>query len=406
MRMSWVVLAALLPAASCKYLDQPKKTGALEKRVDELADVVSELTGKPVAQRAKAGHGDDHADKDKKDKKGAKGKKAKKGEGEGEGEHGDDEAGAAEDEAAADHGDGDGDHGDGDADHAADETDDEHGGVHARRGPEVPRRERGGDERDALDRLGEADEATGAHDKAADKAADKDKAKDDAHGKAGHGDAPHWSYGGPEGPAAWGKLDREFAACGKGKAQSPVDITPRKTDSELIMAYTASRGEVWDTGHALQVDLASAGFIVLDDVRYDLVQFHVHTPSEHTLAGEQFPMEVHLVHKSKTGKLAVIGVFYDVGGDGGVLGPVVKGGLPKAGQRRALKKFDPLALLPESTTSYRYDGSLTTPPCTEGVKWIVMKRSMSASKDTVGAINTRFGDNARPVQPLGDRRIR
>ena len=225
---------------------------------------------------------------------------------------------------------------------------------------------------------------------------------------AAHGAGPHWTYTGADGPSQWADLDEQYARCGDGHEQSPIDIVPhRRGDAEesVFFMYRPTRGKVTDNGHTLQVDLEPGSYAVVDGARYDLVQFHVHTPSEHTIAGEPFAMEVHLVHKSKAGKLAVVGVLFADGAPSPALAPVWKQA-PKAEGSAALKKpFDPGVLLPRDTGAYRYAGSLTTPPCSEGVKWIVLRRTATDDDKRIAWFRDRFGANARPTQALGEREV-
>ncbi|MCX5741840.1 MAG: carbonic anhydrase family protein [Proteobacteria bacterium] len=235
---------------------------------------------------------------------------------------------------------------------------------------------------------------------------DAKDAKDAAKDAAPH-QPPHFAYEGADGPAEWGSLDPSWTACAKGTAQSPIDITPRAgTASPIEFHYKSSAATLVDNGHTLQVSLAPGSSIVIDKHTYELVQFHIHTPSEHVIAGEQYPLEVHLVHKDADGKLAVIGVLYDVGPEARALSSVWASWPSKHDVEKKLKKpFDPTVLLPETRTVYRYSGSLTTPPCTEGVVWNVMRRTMTDSKLDFTLLGLRMKPNTRPVQPLGDRKI-
>jgi carbonic anhydrase len=233
-----------------------------------------------------------------------------------------------------------------------------------------------------------------------------------AHGSpaappAHKGTPPHWSYVGADGPAAWGKLWPEWASCGEGKAQSPIDIEPKAgRASPIEFNYRPTAATIVDNGHTLQVNLAAGSSIAIDGHAYQLLQFHVHTPSEHSIAGERFPMELHLVHKDDAGKLAVVGVFFDVGAASQALDPVWSKWPRKVGVEGKLPKpIDPAALLPGTRTLYRYDGSLTTPPCTEGVVWNVLRRPMTDSKSNLDILRLRYPSNARPVLPRGTREV-
>ena len=219
-------------------------------------------------------------------------------------------------------------------------------------------------------------------------------------------DKPHWAYDGPLGADAWGKLDDEWKVCSKGKQQSPIDIAPHAVAASAIeFHYKSTAATIVDNGHTGQVNLAPGSSIEIDKHTYELVQFHTHTPSEHTIAGERFPLEVHLVHKDAAGKLAVIGVMYEEGADTKALVPLyTKWPTKKEAESKLGKSLDPLALLPANHSVYRYSGSLTTPPCREGVVWNVMRRSMSDTKPHLDAIATHY-KNARGIQTLGDRTV-
>jgi carbonic anhydrase len=218
---------------------------------------------------------------------------------------------------------------------------------------------------------------------------------------------PAWSYEGKRGPPTWGTLDPAWRACLMGKAQSPVDIEPRAgTASPITFHYKPTAATLVDEGHALQVQLAPGSTIEIDGHAYQLLQVHFHSPSEHTIAGERYPMELHLLHQDADGKIAVISVLYDAGAESKLLGEVwARWPRKVGGEDRLRRPFDPSGLLPETRTVFRYTGSLTTPPCTEGVMWNVMRRAMSDSKAHLDELARHYPHNAREVQPLGDRKI-
>ena len=217
------------------------------------------------------------------------------------------------------------------------------------------------------------------------------------------------SYEGKREPAAWGTLKPEWATCAKGEQQSPVDITVSRTVNlvDMAFAYTPSEVVAVNNGHTIQVDVANGGSVTLDGEAYALKQFHFHRPSEHTVAGKASAMELHLVHADKDGKLAVLGVMLNLGEANAALAPVWAA-LPA--ERGATAKipavFDVSTLLPADHAAYRYQGSLTTPPCSEGVEWSVMKKpvTLSAAQDAAFAKIFTAG-NSRPVQALGKRAL-
>ncbi|MBK6787866.1 MAG: carbonic anhydrase family protein [Rubrivivax sp.] len=221
----------------------------------------------------------------------------------------------------------------------------------------------------------------------------------------GHG--PHWGYKGDTGPAAWTKLKPEFSACA-GKNQSPVNLTGT-IDAQLpavAFNYKAGGTEVVNNGHTIQVNYEAGNGISMDGMQFELKQFHFHSPSENQINGKSFPLEAHLVHADKDGDLAVVSVVFDLGPSNPAVG-AAWGQMPKAEGKAALPaKVSAKGLLPANRDYYRYNGSLTTPPCSEGVRWVVMKKPMTISKEQLEAFKTTLGfDNNRPVQPLNARPI-
>jgi carbonic anhydrase len=228
---------------------------------------------------------------------------------------------------------------------------------------------------------------------------------------AAHGSTPHWTYAGETGAEHWGDLDPSFETCETGTHQSPVDLGTATGAplADLDLQWHAGTATVVNNGHTVQIDLTGGGDLVLDGHPYHLAQFHVHAPSEHTVNGRSFPLEIHFVHKDDEGKLAVVGVLVDTGAATEALAPVLAvhpepGGaaVPVAGT------FDPTALLPLAPLriAYRYDGSLTTPPCSEGVAWSVLFGSITVSPEQLSAITSQLAEaNNRPVQPLDGRTV-
>src|SRR4051794_36421243 len=180
----------------------------------------------------------------------------------------------------------------------------------------------------------------------------------------------HWSYGGEHGPAKWGGMEPDFAACKLGKEQSPIDIRNAKVAKlpALDLHYTTSAAEVVNNGHTIQVNLADGGVLNLDAVPYKVLQFHFHTPSEEKLDGKAFSMVVHMVHQNANGNLAVVAVLLKEGRANVALGPVFAKLPPTEGKKIALDtNFNPADILPVERGYFRFAGSLTTPPCSEGV---------------------------------------
>jgi carbonic anhydrase len=222
----------------------------------------------------------------------------------------------------------------------------------------------------------------------------------------GHGSV--WSYSGDFGPDKWSTLLPEFGAC-TGKNQSPVDIahTLDAPLPALTIAYKAAGTEVVNNGHTVQVNYGPGSTLKIDGIAFELKQFHFHSPSENRLAGKSFPLEGHLVHADKDGNLAVVAVFFEQGAANATLAKVW-GGMPKKdGDKSALPAgISATGLLPAKRDYFRYSGSLTTPPCSEGVRWFVMKQPMTVSKEQLTAFQSTLGfANNRPVQRVNARQL-
>jgi carbonic anhydrase len=222
--------------------------------------------------------------------------------------------------------------------------------------------------------------------------------------------AAHWSYSGATGPEHWGAEDPSFAACGAGKHQSPINIDKAvaKALPAIEFAYRAVPLTVTDTGHSYQVNApAGSGGITVGGEHYDLVQFHFHRPSEERIRGQAYSMVAHLVHKNANGELAVVAVLIRTGETNAFLKSVFDHfpakGTPEASVPGAM--LDLNEFLPPQRGYYTFDGSLTTPPCTEHVRWFVLKSPVHASAAQVQQFAARFPNDARPVQPLNDRMV-
>jgi carbonic anhydrase len=225
---------------------------------------------------------------------------------------------------------------------------------------------------------------------------------------AGDAHAPHSDYRGDAGPQAWGALDASFAGCKLGHEQSPIDIHGARKGhlAPLALDYHAAPADIVNNGHTVQVNLADAGALMLDGVPYQLVQFHFHTPSEEHVDGKAYPMVAHLVHKSADGKLAVVAVLLKQGKANAALKPVFDGLPPAANDMAALAApFNVADLLPSDRGYYKFMGSLTTPPCSEGVQWQVLKQPVEVSRDQIRMFQKLYKANARPIQPLNKRTI-
>lgn len=222
--------------------------------------------------------------------------------------------------------------------------------------------------------------------------------KDDDHAHLDDDHAAHdWTY---EDVSGWGDT------CATGDEQSPVDLadTTQEDLADLDLAYTASDATVIDTGHSVQTTLEDGGTMTLDGETYTLRQFHFHTPSEHQVDGVPYAAEVHLVHEGEDGALAVLGVLVEEGAAHPVIDDVLDHA-PEEGDDPVptTDPVDPNDLLPADRRTYRYPGSLTTPPCTEDVAWSVLEEPVTWSPEQVAHFAERHPDSHRPPQPLNER---
>ncbi|WP_409525239.1 carbonic anhydrase [Nitrincola sp. MINF-07-Sa-05] len=216
-----------------------------------------------------------------------------------------------------------------------------------------------------------------------------------------------WSYSGDTGPDNWVKLSPEYSECA-GSNQSPINITGLvKAELEpVVFNYDAGSADILNNGHTVQINTLPGSSIIVDDIAFELKQFHFHVPSENQLHSKSFPMEGHLVHADKHGNLAVVAVLVTEGQANEALAKAWAQ-MPKKGETLALTSdISPLDILPSDRAYYRFNGSLTTPPCSEGVRWIVMKQTISASKEQIEEfLHVVHHHNNRPVQAINARKI-
>lgn len=219
---------------------------------------------------------------------------------------------------------------------------------------------------------------------------------------------PHWGYGSAANPTAWGKLSPEFSKCELGLEQSPIDIkgAVKGASAPIAFNYRSSPLVVVNNGHTIQVNYAAGSSISIDREQYALLQFHFHIPSEHQIAGKAAAMEVHLVHRNAVGKIAVVGVMMKEGTEQMSIDRVWQA-IPISGKTNTVENtpIDAVNLLPTSRSYYSYTGSLTTPPCSEGVKWYVFKTPIYLSAKQIQTFENLYQVDARPIQPIGNRKI-
>lgn len=229
----------------------------------------------------------------------------------------------------------------------------------------------------------------------------------------------HWGYEGEDGPSGWAKLSPTYALCGSGSGQSPINIVASSAMGDkswnldykatsLRIAHNEHMEDIVDNGHTIQVTVDQGSTFSFADKVYHLKQFHFHTPSEHTLDGKHAPMEMHMVHQSDDGSLAVIGILIQEGKNPNPNFEKIIANLPSAkGESKHVTdaKFDLEVTFPSNISAYHYMGSLTTPPCSEGVQWLVFKDPIYLSGAEIAAFSSKISPNNRPVQTLHDRKV-
>ncbi len=223
--------------------------------------------------------------------------------------------------------------------------------------------------------------------------------------------APHWSYEGEEGPEHWGELSEDFSMCSEGWNQSPINLVNdvHANLPELKFEYYSSLVDEINNGHSIQQNIKPGSFVRIPErgLSYELKQFHFHSPSEHTVDGKSFAMEIHFVHSDENGELAVVGVLIDEGEEHPVLSQLWAFMPENPGDTNQKPiGIEETNLLPPTREYYAYSGSLTTPPCTEGVSWVVLKTPIHASAEQIATFKNRVGQATnRPVQPIHARMI-
>jgi carbonic anhydrase len=218
-----------------------------------------------------------------------------------------------------------------------------------------------------------------------------------------------WGYQGDKGPESWGKLAAEYATCLTGLNQSPVNITDAIESDlpPLSLNYQQSANVIMNNGHTIQINYPSGSTLKVGDHEYELKQFHFHSPSENQINGKSFPLEAHLVHADKKGALAVLGIMFEEGGKNPLL-EIAWTSMPTIAKTRKIlpTPINVSNMLPSSKDYYRFNGSLTTPPCSEGVLWLVVKQTVMASKEQIEQFTQALQHaNNRPLQAHNARAI-
>ncbi len=218
--------------------------------------------------------------------------------------------------------------------------------------------------------------------------------------------AEPWSYGGAAGPEHWGDVDPGFKACAIGAEQSPIDLARRTVTASgdrITINWHPGAFKVVNNGHTIEAEAPAGSTVTIGGHQLELKQFHFHLPSEHVADGKHAAMEVHFVHKDAEGKAAVIGVLIRPGAANPLFHAVMAAAPASPDAPEHEISADPRGLLPHALARFRYEGSLTTPPCSEVVDWQVLATPVTASAADIAKFRALIGENARPVQPIGRR---
>lgn len=226
------------------------------------------------------------------------------------------------------------------------------------------------------------------------------------HPPALDGGEAHWAYSGDSGPAHWGELSSEYAACGSGREQSPIDIPAdvAAAADPLSVEYLGVDEQVQNNGHSLQATSPEHNTIMRGGAVYALQQMHFHAPAEHLTDGRQAAVEFHFVHEDTLGNRLVVALMGVAGESNAAWDGFIDAASEPEGES-VLERVDWGALLPADMAHYSYEGSLTTPPCTEGVRWVVLTAPVVLGQAQIDRLGSAYHDNNRPVQSLGGRTL-
>ena len=218
---------------------------------------------------------------------------------------------------------------------------------------------------------------------------------------------PTWSYTGATGPEHWAELDPAFSLCRSGKAQSPINIDAASPAElpRLNLSYLTSPSTLLHNGHNLNIKPTSQGWINVGTDIFDFESLYVNTPSEVQIKGRRFPLAVNLEHRNLMGKPIMVAILFEIGAKNLVLEQLLSAIPPHKGDALTLGRFDVTQLYPEKRDYYDFTGSMTTPPCSEGVRWLVMKTPVQLSEAQLNTFQLVFPMSARPIQPTNNRTI-
>jgi len=220
-------------------------------------------------------------------------------------------------------------------------------------------------------------------------------------------DQPVWAYTGGNGPASWGSIDPSFSRCSVGTMQSPIDLSVAEhgEHGDLALTYHLNALTFTNKGPTVVITAEPGGVMSYMGRQYDFSELHFHAPAEHSIGPDHPHLEGHFVHIGPGRSIAVVAVLFNaVGGDQPVDHLVAT--IPEPGESASeVRLMDIQRFIPLGSKRYRYRGSLTTPPCTEGVEWIVMADRQPVGAGALDAFSESFAPNNRPVQPLNDRTV-
>lgn len=214
------------------------------------------------------------------------------------------------------------------------------------------------------------------------------------------GTGPHWEYDGERGAQKWGDLDGKFKACAVGAEQSPINLTNaiRANADTLSLHWKKEAFDLVNNGHTIQANATAGSTMKVGKTVYDFKQFHFHTPSEHAFDGKRTAMEAHFVHAAPDGRMAVVGVLMAAGGTHRGFAEIMRAAPAREGEGKLKTALDPRGFLPRKRDFFRYQGSLTTPPCSEVVDWNIFAATIEVAEADIAAFRKLYPMNARPLQ--------